>query len=563
MDRDPTDHKPKRRRVDEGYDVSPLIASIEDTQQSYNSSNHFVSKDRSCDIQGRIISEHEQMIQGLLDEKSLDLQVFCAVEESPTSNKPDRAFTQCPCSLSIVVFGALDLLEEIGSWLQEYDVYLQDPVNVSEQYSGLRYCNPHRLSFEQPGSCSLVREVSAQNSRLLGFQEIGNQPDLLDLLSNHAHLEEAPQPTATRTSLKKQVPEDEKHQRQALTFMMKREKGWAFREDGDIWESPSPQLSSSFHRHFSVLGKNKYQMSAEWKKQEKLFWMKVSVRSSVLLTIYTEGLRFLKLVQNRLDDLASLLKFIRAYPYHDLKQSKADISNPWKSGDDEKGIQRLKYLSASLVLRRPKTTISLPCRRDLKYPVEFSRQEREAYEAIRGQAIMNIDEALQSGSDPSKGVAYVNVLQQIESLRLFCNLGLHYYIRHDLSKRLNDSWEAVAQQTFNAQREMDPVSCLHCSSSLEVTESLLDPVDGKGEGKFFRCMQFCCGECVGKIQRSRAEVACSHSPPCPGATVTLIGQAVEEIASLQTLHPRTGLDLPSKIQALVTDIKCLPKETKW
>lgn len=217
------------------------------------------------------------------------------------------------------------------------------------------------------------------------------------------------------------------------------------------------------------------------------------------------------------------------------------------------------------MLRRPKSTISLPLRRDFQRPLDFSDEERKAYNRVRGQAITKIDEALHSGSDPSRNVAYVNVLQQIESLRLICNLGLYYHSRHEeTSHKLRENWDSMAQTAFNSQREIKTMACLHCSADVGLAESLLD---GKHEagGQFFRCLRFRCGDCSGKNRRSHAVgPGCGHRPACPAATVSLVGQAIENPPSLVTLRePEAGMELPSKIRALVEDIKSLPSDTKW
>lgn len=269
--------------------------------------------------------------------------------------------------------------------------------------------------------------------------------------------------------------------------------------------------------------------------------------------------------QNRLDDLSTLLKFIQAYPYHDPKQFKADFSAPWKSGDDQQAVTRLKYLSASLLLRRAKSTISLPPRRDLQCPVEFSVDEREAYRKIHERTIKRIDEALQSGSDTSKSFAYVNALQQIESLRLTCNLGLHYHSRHSMSTGIQDTsedleWASAAQQAFDAQREIEPITCLQCASSLEITETMFDEnADSKKSPRFFPCGRYRCGECNGKGR----PVGCGHRPSCRGAVVSFDEAAPKGVTSLETLEPVPSLILPSKVQALLRDIESLAKDVKW
>ena len=88
-------------------------------------------------------------------------------------------------------------------------------------------------------------------------------------------------------------------------------------------------------------------------------------------------------IQNRLSDLATLLKFIRVHPYTDLKRFDADISRLWKFGEDEEAVKRLKHLSACLLLRRAKGTINLPPRRDMQCPVDFTREERAIYDKMR------------------------------------------------------------------------------------------------------------------------------------------------------------------------------------
>lgn len=165
--------------------------------------DRFTSKEDALGIQGRVVSDYGQIIHGLLDESSLQLEVFCSVDSETASNntRAGRVLMKHHCTLSITVYGPLELFDEIGTWFQEYELYLQDPTRVGEL--DVRYCNPHRLSSNDLSSCVLISEFIAQNSTLFGFEEFVGQPDLLDILSSHADLEEAPQPTAIHTTLKR------------------------------------------------------------------------------------------------------------------------------------------------------------------------------------------------------------------------------------------------------------------------------------------------------------------------------------------------------------------------
>lgn len=263
-----------------------------------------------------------------------------------------------------------------------------------------------------------------------------------------------------------------------------------------------------------------------------------------------------------------MLKFIRAYPYDDTQQFKAQISVLWKSGEDENAIERLKYLSSCLLLRRPKATISLPPRHDLLYPVEFRNGERELYDNIREEAIMSISEALQNVPKPSFHGGFFNALQQIESMRLVCNLGLHYHSRHATTNKDKTqdatSWYSNAQQAFNYQHDLGSIICMECSSNLGQGEAVLnDSIDAGKLPRFFRCSKFCCAECYSHLCESGQKIKCGHIPCCPDAPVSLDDNALEDWSQLEVQHPQGGLSMPSKIEALVTDIRNLPRDEKW
>jgi SNF2 family DNA or RNA helicase len=273
-------------------------------------------------------------------------------------------------------------------------------------------------------------------------------------------------------------------------------------------------------------------------------------------------------IQNRLGDLASLLKFIRVHPYTDSKRFETDISRLWKSGEDEEAVMRLKRLSACLLLRRARSTINLPPRQDLVYKIQFTPDERAVYERIRQQAIAKIDEALENDSNTARSGDYVNVLQRIESMRLFSNLGLFYESRHEKPPQTSsemEDWSKVAQQTFNSQRDLSGITCLQCSSTLSLTETLLDDAGSNvGTALYTSCLKFVCSDCLEKLSQTRQSISCGHAPPCQTAPVSTSGLELEEVDSLHT--PKLGftpIALPSKIRKLIEDIKSVPGDVKW
>jgi SWI/SNF-related matrix-associated actin-dependent regulator of chromatin subfamily A3 len=267
-------------------------------------------------------------------------------------------------------------------------------------------------------------------------------------------------------------------------------------------------------------------------------------------------------IQNRLGDLASLFKFIRVHPYTDRKCFDADISRLWKNGEYQEAIKRLKRLSKCLILRRDKGTISLPPREDLQCPVDFSPEEQALYDNLREDTLVSIDEAKIKDPDSLKPVGYVHVLQRIESLRLVCNIGLHYHTRHDKVIRNiqeADEWTRSAQDAFNMEREMVPIICLLCSSALDITETMSeDRATASQTPLFFSCLTYVCADCA---QRSRNNVECGHNPRCAMARISMSGESLE--MGLLDMQTQTNVSLPSKVKALITDIRNLPSHTKW
>lgn len=584
-------------------------------------------------------------------------------------------------TLEITVFGPWELFEMIGIWFQDHDVYLQDPRTC---YLDVKYCNPHKLGSEDLEACPTLSEITSRTIGPGHMQDITARPDLLDMLNGQNDLEETPTPSAIQAHL-------HRHQKQALTFMQQRERGWALEKDTqDIWEisdstqaryfinrvsnayqqDPPQQFSGgiiadpmglgktltmialtagdldhksadpmdlSFDhdskptvqatlivvpqpllgtweeqlkdhvkkdrlnvcRHHGKLRLNTlsdlnskhvvlttyHTLSADWqasKGQNEHIIFSVKWRRIVLDEAHI--VRNLKArmaraicdldsvsrwavtgtpIQNSLNDLAALLKFIRAFPYDEPKHFERDISKLWKSGEDEEAVKRLKRVARCLVLRRAKHTIDLPPRHDQLCAVEFSPAEKALYESIREQTIRKIEDALEHDSEDSTSGVYVNVLQKLESMRLVCNLGLHYQSRHEKKAFCeNPEWSSVAQMTFNTQREMEPIVCFHCTSALDLTGTYMDDV-AQETPLFSQCLKYACPNCARQLRSAKQKMVCGHTPRCPITPVSIFDTALEETpGNLESAHQESLTELPSKVKALIDDLQKQPSDVK-
>jgi len=280
-------------------------------------------------------------------------------------------------------------------------------------------------------------------------------------------------------------------------------------------------------------------------------------------------------VQNRLGDLAALLKFLRVHPYDDAKRFDADISQMWKTGDSAEAVKRLKRLFSCILLRRPKTIIDLPPRRDVKVGVDFYAAEREFYNKLRDQAIIRMDEAFTHGTGPGTN-AYISVIQRINALRMVCNLGIHYNSRHDLAGDVEhdassqpNNWSDIAQRVFDIQREMypDSIVCVVCQAPYDHGMAGSRDYGEQQTARFARCEKFICEDCVREATTRHRTVSCGHDPSHPVAPVSLNIMTIEDVPVIPDSVPNPLRSAPkqmsSKIATLISQLTALPVNVKW
>ena len=127
-------------------------------------------------------------------------------------------------------------------------------------------------------------------------------------------------------------------------------------------------------------------------------------------------------VQNRLDDLGSLLAFLRLKPFEERAKFVNHIVTPFKVADPEI-IPKLRVLVDTITLRRKKDKINLPAREELTVRLDFSPEEQQLYDLFAKSANDRVKALTGQRERMLGGKTYMHILQSILRLRLICAHG--------------------------------------------------------------------------------------------------------------------------------------------
>ena len=159
------------------------------------SASEFVGQD-GVSIRGTIRPDFIHITSALVEEKDLILQAKCIPNDQTglISNKRSS-----PCSLSIIIYGPMELLDDVGEFFQKYEMFIQDPEGCDRT---VRYCNPHRLSSCDLDSCPLTSEIGDCQG-LVELHDMNSRTEQMDIFVSQEELPETPQPRMIKTTLEK------------------------------------------------------------------------------------------------------------------------------------------------------------------------------------------------------------------------------------------------------------------------------------------------------------------------------------------------------------------------
>ncbi|KAF2726768.1 hypothetical protein EJ04DRAFT_539274 [Polyplosphaeria fusca] len=250
-------------------------------------------------------------------------------------------------------------------------------------------------------------------------------------------------------------------------------------------------------------------------------------------------------IQNELDDLGSLIRFLKLPLLEDAAQFKRHITMPIQQKKANRGSDytNLRALLSSVCLRRTKAVLPITQSTTYTYWLDFTMEEREKYSRIERVCKEALDLAV-SGHKVKE--AHQNVLEILLQLRLFCNNGSVYDEEcTPSSPKSMDPGEA-----FSLLQQSDQATCYYCSCDI----MSIAGSDNHDSAVLTRCRRAICSDCI-PLWRSET----GKREQCPICRSTHSQESAVAERNEDVLSPNK---CPSKLLALCRDIETHKDEGK-
>ncbi|KAL2845658.1 SNF2 family N-terminal domain-containing protein [Aspergillus pseudoustus] len=246
-------------------------------------------------------------------------------------------------------------------------------------------------------------------------------------------------------------------------------------------------------------------------------------------------------MMNNVEELHSLLKFLRIRPYGSLEPFNRDFTRPLKSGNQqlqEKAMTQLRVLLKAVLLRRTKDSkidgkpiLNIPPRVSEKVHATFSEDELELYKSLENKTKLQFNKYLKAGT---VGRNYSNILVLLLRLRQAC---CHPHLISDFSVKINENTEgldfianakAFGEEIIIRLRDNDDLECPICIDAVE------NPVI------FFPCGHGTCAECFSTLSDPalslRQGIDGAMEVKCPNCRAMVDPKKITDHASFRKVH---------------------------
>ncbi|GBF65306.1 DNA repair protein [Trichophyton mentagrophytes] len=231
-------------------------------------------------------------------------------------------------------------------------------------------------------------------------------------------------------------------------------------------------------------------------------------------------------IQNRLEDLGAVLKFLRLSPYDQRGRFAAHIVSPFKT-ENPSAITNLRVLVDSFTLRRVKDRINLPARHDKTVMLTFTEQEKRLHDFFKKESNVMMNVVASETRGKATGKMYHIVLKAMMVLRQICAHGKELLDKEDRERfrgltandaidieELDDDHSAAAAsrkayEMLSLMKESSADTCARCSNYITLqSDDSPGPCDKTAMvAAILPCYDILCADCFVPIAPRLDELA--------------------------------------------------------
>jgi len=269
-------------------------------------------------------------------------------------------------------------------------------------------------------------------------------------------------------------------------------------------------------------------------------------------------------IQNNLEDFLGLFKFLHFAPYDKRSVFDDDILTLWRTKPVEEASKIFRRLLSCVMIRRPNSVLDLPSRNDEILRLSFNVSEMEYYRRIEQPVVEMLDRT--TGNDGNLSIPWMTAIQQINKLRLVCNLGTFISPSQSLPDQAGGNTESAE---LAARLSVGGETCVHCKQPMDSSPFGSDLNDSTTPRIYHSaCKRFYCGDCS-LLLRFQAPQPCDcvkrpRSCPLQPLKSFLPSPRLTPTGNLSPSLMETGdNNVSSKVWALVSQIRSYPNEKQY
>lgn len=149
-------------------------------------------------VVGNLEPRHSKILQVLRDDEDVELQAYVVFPrpQEPSKGQAKKSFKNSMPSLSVILYGPMEVFEAIAEFLEQCSEFLQSPLHCDRN---LPYRNPQSLSAKDQNP-PMTFQLEADLCRSQG-ETIVQGPDPSAALETEDALQETEAPSSIKTSL--------------------------------------------------------------------------------------------------------------------------------------------------------------------------------------------------------------------------------------------------------------------------------------------------------------------------------------------------------------------------